>query len=62
MPHKVFDDADGNRSIADGQGVMQTTAPQMGELVDTAQRVSNVTEIQLIITNVSPRRESTLTS
>lgn len=40
VPHKVFDNGEGNATMAGGNGVMWTTALQIGELVDTAQRVS----------------------
>lgn len=38
--HKLFDNGEGNATIAGGGGTMWTTALQIGELVDTAQRVS----------------------
>lgn len=38
--HKLFDNGEGNATIAGGSGTMWTTALQIGELVDTAQRVS----------------------
>lgn len=37
--HKLFDNGEGNATIAGGSGTMWTTALQIGELVDTAQRV-----------------------
>lgn len=37
--HKLFDNGEGNATIAGGGGTMWTTALQIGELVDTAQRV-----------------------
>ncbi|BEI86125.1 hypothetical protein CcaverHIS002_0604120 [Cutaneotrichosporon cavernicola] len=36
--HKLFDNGEGFATIAGGQGTMWTTALQVGELVDTAQR------------------------
>lgn len=38
--HKLFDNGEGNATIAGGNGTMWTTTLQIGELVDTAQRVS----------------------
>ncbi len=37
--HKLFDNGLGNATIAGGQGTMWTTILQIGELVDTAQKV-----------------------
>ncbi|KAF8628165.1 hypothetical protein AX17_006035 [Amanita inopinata Kibby_2008] len=57
VPHKMFDNGDGNATIAGGQGTMWTTALQIGELVDTAQRVFDSTETRLLVTHTSPGRE-----
>ena len=57
VPHKVFDNGEGNATIAGGQGTMWTTALQIGELVDTAQRVYDPTETRLLISHASPGRE-----
>lgn len=38
--HKLFDNGEGAATIAGGQGTMWTTILQIGELVDTAQKVS----------------------
>ena len=57
VPHKLFDNGDGNATIAGGQGTMWTTALQIGELVDTAQRVFDPSETRLLITHASPGRE-----
>ncbi|KAI0637630.1 hypothetical protein C8Q77DRAFT_1047316 [Trametes polyzona] len=57
VPHKMFDNGDGNATIAGGQGTMWTTALQIGELVDTAQRVFDPTETRLLVTHASPGRE-----
>ncbi|THH08027.1 hypothetical protein EW145_g2983 [Phellinidium pouzarii] len=57
VPHKMFDNGDGNATIAGGQGTMWTTALQIGELVDTAQRVYDPTETRLLVTHASPGRE-----
>ena len=37
---KMFDNGEGSATIAGGGGTMWTTALQIGELIDTAQRVS----------------------
>lgn len=39
--HKLFDNGEGAATIAGGQGTMWTTILQIGELVDTAQKVRN---------------------
>jgi hypothetical protein len=57
VPHKMFDNGEGNATIAGGQGTMWTTALQIGELVDTAQRVYDQTETRLLVTHASPGRE-----
>lgn len=57
VPHKMFDNGDGVATIAGGQGTMWTTALQIGELVDTAQRVYDPTETRLLVTHASPGRE-----
>lgn len=57
VPHKMFDNGDGQATIAGGQGTMWTTALQIGELVDTAQRVYDPTETRLLVTHASPGRE-----
>ncbi|EGO01480.1 hypothetical protein SERLA73DRAFT_103282 [Serpula lacrymans var. lacrymans S7.3] len=57
VPHKMFDNGDGAATIAGGQGTMWTTALQIGELVDTAQRVYDPSETRLLVTHASPGRE-----
>ena len=57
VPHKMFDNGDGAATIAGGQGTMWTTVLQIGELVDTAQRVFDPTETRLLVTHASPGRE-----
>lgn len=57
VPHKMFDNGDGQATIAGGQGTMWTTALQIGELVDTAQRVYDVTETRILVSHASPGRE-----
>ncbi|PWN49084.1 hypothetical protein IE53DRAFT_318251 [Violaceomyces palustris] len=58
--HKLFDNGEGNATIAGGQGTMWTTALQIGELVDTAQKTFDPTETRLLITHASPGREGIL--
>jgi hypothetical protein len=57
VPHKMFDNGEGSATIAGGNGTIWTTALQIGELVDTAQRVFDPTETRLLITHASPGRE-----
>ena len=57
VPHKLFDNGDGEATIAGGAGVMWTTALQIGELIDTAQRVFDQTETRLLVTHAAPGRE-----
>ena len=58
--HKLFDNGEGRTTIAGGQGTMWTTLLQMGELVDTANRVYAPTETRIFITHASPAREGLL--
>ncbi|KAI9759569.1 MAG: hypothetical protein M4579_002235 [Chaenotheca gracillima] len=58
--HKLFDNGDGKTTIAGGQGTMWTTLLQMGELVDTANRVYDPTETRVFVTHASPAREGLL--
>ncbi len=58
--HKLFDNGEGRTTIAGGQGTMWTTLLQMGELVDTANRVYDPTETRVFVTHASPAREGLL--
>ncbi|KAH8601485.1 hypothetical protein B0O99DRAFT_589522 [Bisporella sp. PMI_857] len=58
--HKLFDNGEGRTTIAGGQGTMWTTLLQMGELVDTSNRVYDPTETRIFITHASPAREGIL--
>lgn len=58
--HKLFDNGEGRTTIPGGQGTMWTTLLQMGELVDTAERVYDATETRIFITHASPAREGLL--
>jgi len=57
VPHKMFDNGEGQATIAGGQGTMWTTMLQIGELVDTAARVYDVSETRVLISHASPGRE-----
>ncbi|KAK6351275.1 hypothetical protein TWF718_004440 [Orbilia javanica] len=58
--HKLFDNGEGKTTIAGGQGTMWTTLLQMGELLDTANRVYDASETRLFLTHSSPAREGLL--
>ena len=58
--HKLFDHGEGKTTIAGGQGTMWTTMLQMGELIDTANRVYDPAETRVFITHASPAREGML--
>lgn len=58
--HKLFDNGEGKTTIAGGQGTMWTTLLQMGELVDTATRHYDPSEIRVLVTHASPAREGLL--
>ncbi|KAI9800910.1 MAG: hypothetical protein M1833_003047 [Piccolia ochrophora] len=58
--HKLFDNGEGRTTIAGGQGTMWTTLLQMGELVDTANRVYDPMETRVLVTHASPAREGLL--
>ncbi|KAI9724166.1 MAG: hypothetical protein M1828_003911 [Chrysothrix sp. TS-e1954] len=58
--HKLFDNGEGRTTIAGGQGTMWTTLLQMGELIDTANRVYDPSETRLLVTHASPAREGLL--
>ena len=60
VPHKLWDNGDGQATLAGGQGTMWTTALQIGELVDTAQRVYDPTETRVLVSHASPGREGIL--
>lgn len=60
VPHKLWDNGDGQATLAGGQGTMWTTALQIGELVDTAQRVYDPSETRVLVSHASPGREGIL--
>ncbi|GAA5986351.1 hypothetical protein JCM10908_003718 [Rhodotorula pacifica] len=60
VQHKLFDNGQGTATIAGGQGTMWTTMLQIGELVDTAQKVYDPSETRLLISHASPGREGLL--
>ncbi|TYJ57517.1 hypothetical protein B9479_001835 [Cryptococcus floricola] len=55
--HKLFDYGEGHGSIAGGQGTMWTTALQIGELIDTAQRSFSPDETRLFISTAPPSKD-----
>ena len=58
--HKLFDNGEGKTTIAGGQGTMWTTVMQIGEIVDTAQRVYDPSETRVLVTHASPARDGLL--
>ena len=58
--HKLFDNGEGRTTIPGGQGTMWTTFLQLGELIDTANRVYDPTETRIFVTYASPAREGLL--
>lgn len=58
--HKLFDNGEGRTTIAGGQGTMWTTLLQIGELIDTANRVYDPAETRVLVTHASPAREGLL--
>ncbi|TIA90092.1 hypothetical protein E3P81_02605 [Wallemia ichthyophaga] len=58
--HKLFDNGDGQATIAGGQGTTWITALQMGELIDTAKKVYDPSETRLLVTHSPPGREGLL--
>ncbi|OOO04603.1 Protein of unknown function DUF2433 [Aspergillus oryzae] len=58
--HKLFDNGEGKTTIAGGLGTMWTTLLQMGELIDTANRVYDPSETRIFVTHASPAREGML--
>jgi hypothetical protein len=62
VPHKMFDNGEGSATIAGGNGTVWTTILQIGELVDTAQRVYDPTETRLLVTHASSGREGIIAS
>ncbi|GAA6005162.1 hypothetical protein JCM10207_008527 [Rhodosporidiobolus poonsookiae] len=60
VPHKLFDNGSGTATIAGGQGTMWTTMLQIGEIVDTAQKVYDPSETRVLISHASPGREGLL--
>ncbi|KAF9896091.1 hypothetical protein BX616_008154, partial [Lobosporangium transversale] len=58
--HKFFDIGEGTSTIAGGSGTMWTTALQIGQLVDTAQKVFDATETRVLVSHASPGREGIL--
>ena len=59
--HKLFDNGDGRSTIAGSQGTTWTTALQIGELLQTAERNFSASEVRVLMTHHSPGREGILT-
>ncbi|CAO3595368.1 unnamed protein product [Absidia cylindrospora] len=60
IQHKLFDNGEGTDTIAGGSGMMWTTALQIGELAETAQKVYDPSETRVLVTHASPGREGLL--
>ncbi|KAI8333469.1 hypothetical protein BC941DRAFT_380581 [Chlamydoabsidia padenii] len=60
IQHKLFDNGEGTDTIAGGSGMMWTTALQIGELVETAQKLYDPSETRILVTHASPGREGLL--
>ncbi|KEI40639.1 uncharacterized protein L969DRAFT_85853 [Mixia osmundae IAM 14324] len=60
ISHKLFDNGEGPGTTAGAAGTMWTTILQIGELVDTAQRVYSQSETRLFISHASPGKEGLL--
>lgn len=58
--HKIFDNGEGNATIAGGGGTVWATALQIGELVDTAEKVFDPTETRVLVTHGAIGREGLL--
>ncbi|KAG4300861.1 hypothetical protein PCK1_002938 [Pneumocystis canis] len=58
--HKLFDNGEGRTTIAGGQGTMWSTVLQMGELLHTANKVWDSSEVRIFITHHPPGREGLL--
>nr|KIR86789.1 hypothetical protein I308_03111 [Cryptococcus tetragattii IND107] len=59
--HKLFDYGEGHGSIAGAQGTMWTTALQIGELIDTAQRTFSPDETRLFVSTTPTSRNGLMT-
>ncbi|CAD6573886.1 MAG: hypothetical protein TREMPRED_000956 [Tremellales sp. Tagirdzhanova-0007] len=57
---RMFDNGEGYATIAGGQGTMWTTALQIGELVETAQRVYDSSETRLFVSSAPISRNGIL--
>ncbi|KAI5455152.1 hypothetical protein NCC49_002421 [Naganishia albida] len=58
--HRIFDNGEGTGTIAGGNGTIWTTALQIGELVDSAERVYDATETRILVTHGSIGRDGLL--
>ncbi|CEQ43015.1 SPOSA6832_04901, partial [Sporobolomyces salmonicolor] len=55
VPHKLFDNGAGTATIAGGQGTMWTTMLQIGEIVDTAQKVRRRISVSPVLSSALNR-------
>ncbi|KAI8373093.1 uncharacterized protein BYT42DRAFT_579167 [Radiomyces spectabilis] len=60
IQHKLFDNGEGGDTIAGGAGTMWTTTLQIGELVETANKVFDASETRILVTHASSGREGLL--
>ncbi|KAJ9110351.1 hypothetical protein QFC20_002948 [Naganishia adeliensis] len=58
--HRIFDNGEGTGTIAGGNGTIWTTALQIGELVDSAERVYDASETRILVTHGSIGRDGLL--
>lgn len=58
--HRLFDNGDGVSTIAGSPGVMWTTVLQMGQLLRTARKNFDPTEIRVFVSHPPPAREGLL--
>ncbi|GHJ88725.1 hypothetical protein NliqN6_5127 [Naganishia liquefaciens] len=58
--HRIFDNGEGTGTIAGGNGTIWTTALQIGELVDSAERSYDPTETRILVTHGSIGRDAML--
>lgn len=58
--HRLFDHGDGKLTIAGSSGVMWTTVLQMGQLLSTARKCYERSEVRIFVSHPSPCREGLL--
>lgn len=60
IQNKLFDNGNGRTTIAGTHGVMWTSLVQIGQLITTARKAYDPTEIRVFVTHASPSREGLL--